>query len=125
MYIKDINKQKDFTSFVCMPVYDTHRLVNRARFVVDDYFTFINYDKYTENFNFRKYCIEPVFEEIENGRRLVAVKVSCLLFYDKEFTLVFYKTGDIRAYFPSGSEKFDRDLFDQVIERTVKYVSVS
>lgn len=125
MYIKDVNKNKDYTSFVCMPVYDTHRLVNRARAVVDDFFTFINYDRYTENFNFRKYCIEPVFDQVDSGKRLVAVKVTCLLFYDKEFSIEFYKTGEVRAYFPSGSDKFDRDLFDQVMERTVRYVSIS
>lgn len=125
MYIKDIKQETNYTSFICMPVYDTHRLVNRARFIVDDYFTFINYDKLSENFNFRKYCLEPVFEQYEAGKRLVAVKVTCLLFYDKEFVLEFYKNGEIRAYFPGGSEKFDRELFDQVIERTVKYVSVS
>lgn len=125
MYIKDKNKNKDNVCFICMPVYDTHRLINRARCIVDDYFTFVNYDTYSERYNFRKYCIEPIFDTHNDQRRLIGARVECLLFYDKEFTLEFYKNGEIKAFYPEPSEKFDHDLFEQVIERTVKYVSIS
>lgn len=124
MFIKDKVKNNDHINFVCMPVYDTHRLIKRARAIVDDYFTFINYERLSENYNFRKYCIEPVFDTQNEIKRLVAVKVTCLLFYNSEFVLLFNKTGEIKSYYPSDNT-IDKQLFEDVIERTIKYVSLS
>lgn len=133
MYIKSQEVKEDKVVFECSPVYDTHRLVNRARAIVDDYFTFVNFESMLEIHNFRKYSIAPLFEQFETRKRLYGVKVSELLYYDLPFSIDVLKNGKVIVYFPSGladDERFsgsekERDLFVDRFERGIKYVSIS
>lgn len=133
MYIKDKQVLENKIVFDCSPVYDTHNLIKRARAIVDDYFTFINYESMLETYNLRKYSIEPLFEQLEIRKRLYGVRVSELLYLQNPFTIDFLKNGKIYVYFPAGLSDDERildadkqrEIFIDRIERGIKYVFIS
>ncbi len=123
MYIKDKIESKNKIEFKVSPIFTTHGLIKRAREIVDDYFTFNNFDNYSEKFNFRKYCISPIFDVDNNGYKyLSSVKIEELLYKDEPFEVIVAKNGSICFSIPESMHEDERSAYITRFERMIQYV---
>lgn len=123
MYIKDKIENKEKVEFKVSPIFTTHALINRARAIVDDYFTFTNFDNYSEKFNFRKYCISPIFDTDNNGfKYLSSVKIEELLYKNEPFEVTVSKNGSICFTIPESMSDEERSAYITRFERMIQYV---
>lgn len=118
MFIKKIETTENFISYECSPVFSTAELVQRCRTIVDDYFTFVNYEKYTHKYNFRKYCLEPEFSDF---KIVYQITIQGLKFKDLDINVVVKRTGPIIVLLPKDIEKVDISVLESAFERTIKY----
>lgn len=121
MKIKDKRVYDSHVEFYVSPVFTSERLVERCRKIVDDYFTFVNYEKYSQYYNFRKYCLEPIFEEKEGVGFLVGIFIKCLEY--KKLGIIFNvkKSGLISITIPDELHEDEREFFVTRFERMIEY----
>lgn len=121
MRIKDKIVSETKVEFYISPVFTSEKLVERCRKLVDDYFTFVNYDKYSQYYNFRKYCLEPIFEEREGIGFLIGIYIKCLKYQKFDVTFVVKKSGYISINIPDELHEDEREFFITRFERMIEY----
>lgn len=122
MYIKNKEVTKDYITFEVSPLFSSIKLVERCRALVDDYFTFTDFNTYSQRFNFRKYCLEPIFVEVDGVGRLDGICIKELLYKKLPILINVYKKGIIKIQIPADLLAEDRDIFITRFERMVQYV---
>lgn len=121
MRIKEKNISDNKVVFFISPCFTSEKLVERCRKLVDDYFTFVNYDRYSQYYNFRKYCLEPIFEEKENIGFLVGIYIKCLQYQKFDIIFVVKKSGYISISIPDELHEDERSMFISRFERMIEY----
>lgn len=117
MYIKDIERLDDKVVFHVQPCFSTEALVDRCRRLVDDYFTFIKFDNYTQRYNFRKYCLTPDYDDYN----LKSIEISELTYSGSPILITCFRNGDIYISYPENMTGENKFMFAERMERSVRY----
>lgn len=117
MYIKDKIIDENKVLFKISPVFSSEELVKRCRMIVDDYFTFVKFDTLSKNYDFRKYCLNPVKDEY----RLTAIEITELLYAGNPFSVKVHRNGDTEFYYPVNMAPENKELFINHFERMLNY----
>lgn len=118
MYIKNKVINDNSVNFEVSPIFSTSGLVNRCRKIVDDYFTFTNFDNYSQKYNFRKYCLSP---NISNYV-VQSIDIQELTYKNAPFNITVTRSGIITFEFPENMNNEDKEIFITRFERMIQYV---
>lgn len=121
MRIKEKCIKDNYIEFVISPCFTSEALVKRCRALVDDYFTFINFEHYSQYYNFRKYCLEPIFEEKNDIGFLVGIVIKYLKYQKFDITFNVKKSGYISISIPDELHEDERQTFFTRFERMIEY----
>lgn len=119
MKIKNIEKNSIQVKFTVSPVFNTEELVKRCRNIVDDFFTFVKFDNYTQYYNFRKYCLNPLRRD--ESYLVYAVEILDLVYSDTSFCITCFRNGDIVIDYPQNMTNENKELFVTRMERMIEY----
>lgn len=89
MKIKNISIEDKIIRFDLSPLFTTKNLVKRCRDFVDEYYTFTNFERYSQNYNFRKCCLEA---DIDNYLAR-SITITELRYKDMPFQVQVFRDG--------------------------------